>query len=179
MSKCVVSATSYCERNGVISHISPLKLTPKQVFNGHLHLQTFSSCPPVLDIPRLASRIANTLSNQCGLVKLICGVMKTSAVADNGYPSGNGPGSITSRAVPRIWPRRSTIHAWRKPSATRWTRILGVMSESQPVVVPHFRNAGGDHQCHRSRTGRITGPGVYTAWPYSISRGDREAGIVK
>lgn len=31
--------------------------------------------------------------------------------------------------------QRSTMHSWRNPSTTKWTRMLGVMSESQPVVV--------------------------------------------
>ena len=31
--------------------------------------------------------------------------------------------------------QRSTLHQWRNPSMTKWTRMLGVMSECQPVVV--------------------------------------------
>ena len=31
--------------------------------------------------------------------------------------------------------QRSTLHAWRNPSSTKWTRMLAIMSESQPVVV--------------------------------------------
>ncbi|KAK3933572.1 hypothetical protein QBC46DRAFT_401783 [Diplogelasinospora grovesii] len=31
--------------------------------------------------------------------------------------------------------QRSTAHMWRNPSLTKWTRMLGVMFECQPVVV--------------------------------------------
>ncbi|MCJ1452619.1 hypothetical protein MMC28_002962 [Mycoblastus sanguinarius] len=31
--------------------------------------------------------------------------------------------------------QRSTLHQWRNRSMTKWTRMLGVMSECQPVVV--------------------------------------------
>lgn len=31
--------------------------------------------------------------------------------------------------------QRATKHAWRNPSKTRWARMLGVMSETQPLVV--------------------------------------------
>ena len=31
--------------------------------------------------------------------------------------------------------QRSTLHQWSNPSKTKWTRMVGVMSECQPVVV--------------------------------------------
>ena len=30
--------------------------------------------------------------------------------------------------------QRSTLHQWRNPSKTKWSRMVGVMTESQPVV---------------------------------------------
>ncbi|ORY54951.1 uncharacterized protein BCR38DRAFT_452998 [Pseudomassariella vexata] len=31
--------------------------------------------------------------------------------------------------------QRATMHAWRNPSTTKWARMIGIMSESEPVVV--------------------------------------------
>lgn len=31
--------------------------------------------------------------------------------------------------------QRATMHAWRNPSETRWSRMIGIMSECDPVMV--------------------------------------------
>ncbi|KAG2003849.1 hypothetical protein GB937_009341 [Aspergillus fischeri] len=43
--------------------------------------------------------------------------------------------------------QRSTLHKWRNPSKTQWSRMVGVMSECQPVVTKN-KTLGEDFPKH-------------------------------
>lgn len=52
---------------------------------------------------------------------------ETELLLDGGETRRLGPGDMAVQ--------RATMHSWRNPSATRWSRMVGVMSECEPVVV--------------------------------------------
>jgi len=44
--------------------------------------------------------------------------------------------------------QRSTLHAWQNPSATRWSRMVGVMAECRPVQVGGGKTLGEEFPRH-------------------------------
>lgn len=44
--------------------------------------------------------------------------------------------------------QRSTLHKWRNPSKTKWSRMVGVMAECRPVVTGEGRTLGEEFPGH-------------------------------